>query len=98
MTGKTSRTRIRSQGGRKALSADLASRLNPGPMPSAPAPMLATLIAEPFDNPQWIFEPKFDGLRILGRFDGKNLTLLSRNNKAQNVQFPEIEKALRDSL
>ena len=63
-----------------------------------PTPMLATLIAEPFDNPAWIFEPKFDGLRILGRFDGKNITLLSRNNKTQNFQFPEIVDALSISL
>ncbi|HMC90207.1 MAG TPA: non-homologous end-joining DNA ligase [Gemmataceae bacterium] len=76
----------------------LASRLKPVPLPSEPAPMLATLIAEPFDNPDWIFEPKFDGLRILGRFDGRQLTLLSRNNKPQNFQFPEIAAGLEAGL
>jgi bifunctional non-homologous end joining protein LigD len=60
--------------------------------------MLCTLVAEPFDNPKWIFEPKYDGLRILGISDGRKLTLLSRNNQAQNVQFPDIVAALQASL
>jgi DNA ligase D-like protein (predicted ligase) len=60
--------------------------------------MLCTLVAEPFDAPDWIFEPKFDGLRVLGRFDGAELTLLSRNDKPQNLQFPDLVKAVRKSL
>jgi bifunctional non-homologous end joining protein LigD len=60
--------------------------------------MLASLVGEPFDHPDWVFEPKFDGLRILGIFDGKNLTLLSRNQQAQNFQFPDVEQALRAVL
>ena len=60
--------------------------------------MLCTLIAEAFDNPAWIFEPKYDGLRILGRFDGRELILLSRNQAAQNFQFPDIVQALQASL
>src|SRR5207237_1521338 len=76
----------------------LSARPQPSPMPAVPAPMLATLIAEPFDDPDWIFEPKLDGLRILGRFDGKDITLLSRNNKPQNFQFPEIVDGLIPAL
>jgi bifunctional non-homologous end joining protein LigD len=60
--------------------------------------MLCTLVAEPFDHPAWIFEPKYDGLRILGRFDGTELTLLSRRGKSQNFQFPDVVEALRASL
>jgi bifunctional non-homologous end joining protein LigD len=76
----------------------LAQRLDPSPLPRAPTPMLATLVAEPFDNRDWIFEPKFDGLRVLGVFDGRELTLLSRNGRPQNFQFPEIAEALRRAL
>ena len=54
-------------------------------MPAEPEPMLCTLVDEAFDGPSWTFEPKFDGLRILGRFDGRELTLLSRNQASQNV-------------
>jgi bifunctional non-homologous end joining protein LigD len=68
------------------------------PLPDAPEPMLCTLAAEPFDNPDWLFEPKYDGLRVLARFDGDELTLLSRNNKPQNFQFPDVADALRAGL
>ena len=60
--------------------------------------MVCTLVAEPFEHPSWIFEPKFDGLRVLGRFDGKELVMLSRNNQPQNAQFPDIAAVLRESL
>ena len=60
--------------------------------------MLCTLVAVPFDHPAWIFEPKYDGLRVLACFDGHDLTLLSRHAASQNVQFPDVVAALRDSL
>src|SRR5438552_11966832 len=72
--------------------------LPPAPLPDAPAPMLCTLVAEPFDDPAWVFEPKFDGLRVLCRFDGRGLTLLSRNQQVQNFQFPDVVDALRPCL
>ncbi len=62
------------------------------------APMLCTLVDEPFDNENWIFEPKYDGLRVLAYFDGRDVTLMSRNQASQNFQFPEIVEALRTSL
>ena len=67
-------------------------------MPAQLEPMLCTLIAAPFDDPAWIFEPKYDGLRVLARFDGRELTLRSRNGASQHVQFPDVVPALRDSL
>jgi DNA ligase D-like protein (predicted ligase) len=76
----------------------LAKQFAPSKIPSAPKPMLCTLVAEPFDNADWIFEPKFDGLRILGLFDGRALTLLSRNQASQNFQFPDIVDALEEGL
>ena len=76
----------------------LAARLKPSPLPDTPAVMLASLAAEPFDHPDWISEPKYDGLRVLARFDGEELTLISRNGKSQNFQFPEVAAVLRDAL
>lgn len=61
-------------------------------------PMFCTLLPEAFDRPGWIFEPKFDGLRILGQFDGKKLGLFSRNQASQNFQFPDIVAQLTRSL
>jgi hypothetical protein len=40
--------------------------------------MLCTLVDAPFDGPDWTFEPKFDGLRVLARFNGRAVTLLVR--------------------
>ncbi|HEY7087954.1 MAG TPA: non-homologous end-joining DNA ligase [Tepidisphaeraceae bacterium] len=60
--------------------------------------MLCTLVKDAFDDQAWIFEPKLDGMRLLVRFDGTNLTLLSRNQKSQNLQFPEIVEGLAESL
>lgn len=76
----------------------LAHRLTHSPIPSQPGFMLCRLVSEAFDDPAWTFEPKFDGLRVLARFEGRRLALLSRNGKQQNVQFPEIAGALRESL
>jgi ATP-dependent DNA ligase len=44
-------------------------------------PMLATLIAEPFDKPGWVYEEKYDGDRILAYKEGARVLLLSRNGK-----------------
>jgi DNA ligase D-like protein (predicted ligase) len=60
--------------------------------------MLCTLVSDPFDHPDWLFEPKYDGLRVLARFDGKRLMLLSRNQQSQNFQFPDVAAGLRSSL
>jgi bifunctional non-homologous end joining protein LigD len=60
--------------------------------------MLCTLISDPFDDANWIFEPKFDGQRILGRFDGRNVKLLSRYGHDDTLWFPEIPAALKESL
>jgi DNA ligase D-like protein (predicted ligase) len=60
--------------------------------------MLASLAAEPFDHADWVSEPKYDGLRVLVRFDGEELILISRNGKAQNFQFPEVAEALERAL
>jgi bifunctional non-homologous end joining protein LigD len=60
--------------------------------------MAATLVDRPFDHPGWIFEPKFDGLRVHVRFDGRDVTLLSRNDRPQEGMFPDVAAALRKSV
>src|SRR5258708_27457842 len=76
----------------------LLRSLKPVPLPRLVQPMLCTLISEPFDDPDWIFEPKFDGQRILGRFDGKNVELLSRYGHNDALWFPEILGPLKEGL
>src|SRR5438270_5200557 len=60
--------------------------------------MLCQLAEEAFDNKEWVFEPKLDGLRVLCRFDGRDWSLISRNGKEQDFQFPEIKEGLRKAV
>ena len=48
-------------------------------------PMAATLTQERFSDPQWIFERKFDGIRLLAFKKGAEVRLLSRNQLPQNL-------------
>jgi bifunctional non-homologous end joining protein LigD len=67
-------------------------------VPPAYRPMAATLVDRPFDHPDWLFEPKFDGLRVLVRFDGRDVALVSRNDKPQESMFPDVAAAMRNAL
>jgi bifunctional non-homologous end joining protein LigD len=55
--------------------------------------MLATLVDEPFDDDEWLFEIKWDGYRAICtvREDGK-ISLVSRNGLDFLGQFPELEE------
>jgi bifunctional non-homologous end joining protein LigD len=63
------------------------------PVPVIHTPMLATLVDEPFDDDEWLFEIKWDGYRAICtmREDGK-LSLVSRNGLDFLKQFPELEE------
>jgi ATP-dependent DNA ligase len=57
-------------------------------------PMAATLTQERFTGPEWIFERKYDGIRLLAFKNGGEIRLLSRNKLPQTL--PEIARALTD--
>ncbi len=50
-------------------------------------PMLATLVQEPAEGEQWIYEVKWDGFRALVYNNGKSVDIRSRNNKSFNEKF-----------
>jgi len=56
--------------------------------------MAATLTRERFAGPEWVFERKLDGIRLLAFRDGKTVRLLSRNQLPQNAAYPEYERAI----
>jgi bifunctional non-homologous end joining protein LigD len=56
-------------------------------------PMAATLTQERFSGPEWIFERKLDGIRLLAFKDGADVRLLSRNRLPQNL--PHLADAIR---
>ena len=55
-------------------------------------PMAATLTQERFTGPEWIFERKFDGIRLLAFRQGADVRLFSRNRLPQN--HPAIAEAI----
>src|SRR5262245_48179826 len=48
-------------------------------------PMAATLTQERFTGPEWIFERKLDGIRLLAFKNGPAVGLFSRNRLAQDI-------------
>jgi len=56
--------------------------------------MLATLVAEPFDRPGWVYEEKYDGDRMLAYKEGTRVRLLSRNGKDNTARFAQIASAI----
>jgi len=56
-----------------------------------PEPMLATLTAKPFDDIDWVFEPKWDGIRAIVVCD-EETRLVSRNHRDVTVAYPELHR------
>jgi bifunctional non-homologous end joining protein LigD len=66
-------------------------------MPSRVEPMLATLTDRPFSDPNWLFEIKWDGVRVLARIENGALTLRSRTGVDIAKRYPELA-SLPDAL
>jgi bifunctional non-homologous end joining protein LigD len=61
-------------------------------MPDWLQPMAATLTQDRFSGAEWLFERKFDGIRLLAYKRGKNVQLFSRNHLPQHL--PEVARAI----
>ena len=58
--------------------------------------MLAMLVDKSFDNPEWLFEIKWDGVRAISTLQqGKAPQIRSRNDKDLLPQFPELGSLAR---
>ena len=55
------------------------------PFPDWIIPMAATLTQERFAGPEWLFERKLDGIRLLAFRSGDDIRLLSRNRLPQHL-------------
>ncbi len=50
------------------------------------------------DDAGWVFEPKYDGIRILAVAGARDVRLLTRNGNDKVAQFPEIAGAIRELI
>jgi len=65
-------------------------------MPSKISPMLATLVDEPFDTPEWLYEVKWDGYRAISFCNKNKIELRSRNDKPFNEKYYPVAAALKE--
>src|ERR1019366_4160980 len=57
--------------------------------------MLASLIEAPLADPQFVYEPKYDGIRAIAEIAPKGrVHLWSRLGNEKTRQFPEVAEAL----
>ncbi|WCT14695.1 DNA ligase D [Mucilaginibacter jinjuensis] len=64
-------------------------------IPTGVKPMKATLVDEPFDDPDWVYEVKWDGYRAVGVINNDDAELISRNNIPFNERFYPIHNLLK---
>jgi bifunctional non-homologous end joining protein LigD len=68
------------------------------PVASAPrtfiSPQLASLVTEPPDGKEWVFELKYDGYRLQGALRNGKAALLTRRGLDWSHRFPAVQKAV----
>ena len=57
--------------------------------------MLATLVDQPFDSKDWVYETKWDGFRLVAEVRRDSVRLFSRNGIEVTARYPSIAQALR---
>jgi bifunctional non-homologous end joining protein LigD len=65
-------------------------------MPKDVIPMLATLVDQPFDNDEWIYEIKWDGYRAVAYCKGDTVELKSRNLTSFTEKYYPVTDSLKD--
>src|SRR2546421_367299 len=75
---------------------DLIPRGRHETFPKKMKPMMATLADAPFDDPDWVFEPKLDGIRVLAYIKGTHVEMISRNLLDLSSQFPALCEQLQE--
>ncbi len=83
---------------KQTLDEDERETLKKSKLPDWTNPMKATLTEDYFSDPDWIFEPKFDGERALVFCRNGRVSLYSRNQKKLNKTYPELVEALEEQL
>jgi bifunctional non-homologous end joining protein LigD len=74
----------------KIKTKDLCQGAQRVAMPAVIHPMLATLVDQPFSNPDWLFETKWDGVRAICFIRQGKARFVSRNQNDLTAQYPEL--------
>jgi bifunctional non-homologous end joining protein LigD len=53
--------------------------------------MLASISEDPFDDPNWLFEIKWDGYRVVSFLENGSVRLVSRNQNDLGPRYPELQ-------
>lgn len=69
--------------------------MDKGKMPKTVSPMLCTLTKAPIDNPDYIYEMKWDGYRIVAFKEGNSLRMNSRSGLDYTSKYPPVAKAIK---
>jgi bifunctional non-homologous end joining protein LigD len=77
-----------------SVEAHAAARKAPFPDSKRERPMLSTLIDRAFDAPDWLWEPKLDGIRVLAYVRDGKVELRSRRGVDITQQYPSLVAAL----
>jgi len=66
-----------------------------GPMPKNLEPMKAQLVEKPFDDERWLFEVKWDGIRLISFIDDGRVRLQTRAGRAVDDEYPQLQAISR---
>src|SRR5437899_535783 len=66
-----------------------------GAMPRTLDPMKAQLVGEAFDDDRWLFEVKWDGIRLVSFIDEGKVSLQTRAGRIVDAEYPQLQAISR---
>src|SRR5437899_2542931 len=66
-----------------------------GAMPRTLDPMKAQLVGEAFDDDRWLFEVKWDGIRLVSFIDDGKVSMQTRAGRIVDAEYPQLQAISR---
>src|SRR5688572_15927193 len=95
MAGHKAVARAQGSGAKKALI-KMPAGAGKVAMPESVSPMLCTLTREPLNDPEYLYEIKWDGYRIISFVNGNKVKLHSRSGLDYTAKYPLVAEALKN--
>ena len=96
IVGQSRRLSAEKQGNRSGRPTVASLRDLPAAKARFIEPMKAKLVEKPPAAGDWIYELKFDGIRLIAVKSDKKVSLLSRNQNDLSERFPEVAHAIQN--